>query len=762
MAEDVRITTRLSGVTGVLRGFGSIASRVRTLTTIFGVFGSALGGVTFGALTKGMIDHADAMGKLSQKVGVAVEDLTGLQVAASLSGVSMQEMANSLRFFSRAMDESQQGVAEYKEQFDRLKISVADGDGTLRGSVDVMAEVADRFAEMGDGATKTSLAVQLFGRAGSSLIPLLNQGGEALRAYRKEAEDTGQVLSEATTKAAERFNDALTRLSNAIKGAALKAIAPLIPTFARWAEEMVEATKQSGALNETMAQMVVLFKIILSSLALVNFLFQASGKLIAAYARFYVDAIDVIEQRQKAWSDHQTVLFRAMNAALRGNFGEAADIIRESFSKAGQAQKESQEKLAGAWDRIKENLKDSTGELDKFIDRLKFIWQDMGTETGAMSEAMKKLLAALSESAKLATDPLAALKSELLKMQQAYISLSAGDSALREFNLLQGELGKATGAAADALRNQIRALDEYNRKIKETQAQEEEWYKLEVAIAERDEKLDEQLTAAVETRAQRMRDLAKATQEAADPMIVYSAKVRDLIELLNDEKISQDAFNKAVGEAAKVFDQAGENITQWEKDLLQATKGFASAFTNEIASMLDNNQANWTNFRDSILSLFRKAILDAFITGPLTAAINKIVEVMKKSLSSMGGSGGIGGVIGSAIGNLFSGGGYIGGLNRAQGATYRGASPYQHGGTIPAGFAGIVGEAGPELIVPAGRSRVVPNDELGGGGTIIVNQTFQTGVSRAELSTLLPRLKADTINGVLEAKRRGGQFSRSF
>ena len=51
--------------------------------------------------------------------------------------------------------------------------------------------------------------------------------------------------------------------------------------------------------------------------------------------------------------------------------------------------------------------------------------------------------------------------------------------------------------------------------------------------------------------------------------------------------------------------------------------------------------------------------------------------------------------------------------------------------------------------------------------TVVVNQNIyvQTGVAqtvRAEMASLMPRFKADAMAGVLEAKQRGGSYSRGL
>lgn len=93
------------------------------------------------------------------------------------------------------------------------------------------------------------------------------------------------------------------------------------------------------------------------------------------------------------------------------------------------------------------------------------------------------------------------------------------------------------------------------------------------------------------------------------------------------------------------------------------------------------------------------------------------------------------------------------------------------GGSIQPNVPTVVGERGPELIVPSsGGSKVLNNmnaNNAMGGGATIVNQTInvQAGVAqtvRAEMLTLLPKFKQDTMDAVVDAKRRGGSFGQAF
>jgi hypothetical protein len=78
------------------------------------------------------------------------------------------------------------------------------------------------------------------------------------------------------------------------------------------------------------------------------------------------------------------------------------------------------------------------------------------------------------------------------------------------------------------------------------------------------------------------------------------------------------------------------------------------------------------------------------------------------------------------------------------------------GGPVTGGQAYMVGERGPELVVPSRNAQVVPNNKLGGGQgvTVIQQNTFGAGVSRAEIQAMLPKIVESTKAAVFDAQRR--------
>lgn len=113
-------------------------------------------------------------------------------------------------------------------------MGVTAGQTTLQA----MEQIAEEFANMPDGVEKTALAYKAFGKAGADLIPLLNGGREGLRAAAEEAERLGLVIDTKTARAAEAFNDNLSRLGKVTQGITTRITAGLVPTLAAVTNEL--------------------------------------------------------------------------------------------------------------------------------------------------------------------------------------------------------------------------------------------------------------------------------------------------------------------------------------------------------------------------------------------------------------------------------------------------------------------------------------------------------------------------------------------
>jgi len=197
-------------------------------------------GVALGALIVRSIAAADNALKAAQGIGVTVEELTALRHAADISGVASEEFDKALARLARSSSDAAHGLQTQKRAFDALRISVTEADGTLRNQVDILGDVAAQFSVMEDGARKTALAQEIFGGAGTRLIPMLNQGRDGLKNMTDEAEALGLVISTDTARAAEEFQDNLTRLKRVVDGLVNRLSEGLLPKLVEISEVLLD------------------------------------------------------------------------------------------------------------------------------------------------------------------------------------------------------------------------------------------------------------------------------------------------------------------------------------------------------------------------------------------------------------------------------------------------------------------------------------------------------------------------------------------
>lgn len=237
-----------TGAVAAVKRLSSELSGLQSISAKALSFGGALsvaavvGGLV--SITKAAIDQGDAFNKMSQKTGIAVEDLGKLQYAADLSGVSAEALQKGLTSLAVGMVEAAGGAGPMAEEYKKLGINLRNTDGTMKSSLDVLGELADRFQQMPDGVEKTNLAVDIFGKKlGAEMIPLLNIGAAGLKAMGDEAQSLGLVMSGELAKKSEEFNDNLSRLTKLSSAAGIEIANALIPSLNALITEYLDARK---------------------------------------------------------------------------------------------------------------------------------------------------------------------------------------------------------------------------------------------------------------------------------------------------------------------------------------------------------------------------------------------------------------------------------------------------------------------------------------------------------------------------------------
>lgn len=275
----------------IKRGLGGLTDTARSVNGLLANIGVGVSLAGLTALVKSAIDTGDALDEMSQRVGISVETLSVWKPAAEQSGVSGESFEKGLRKLSTTMLEAATGSEEAARNFAAVGVAFKNQDGTLRGTDAVLLDLAERFKAMPDGAQKTALAVQLFGKAGAELIPFLNQGRDGIEELSAEMQALGVQMSGETAAQAGEFNDALDKLKLASTSIGNQIIGSLLPALNDMAGGMVESAKEGGTLRVILDGVVLVLKTLALGAATVGKAFVALGEAIGAGVAAAVEAL---------------------------------------------------------------------------------------------------------------------------------------------------------------------------------------------------------------------------------------------------------------------------------------------------------------------------------------------------------------------------------------------------------------------------------------------------------------------------------------
>lgn len=205
-------------------------------------FVGAFGIATLGAAVKGTIDLADKMNDLNQKTGVAVKTLAGFKLVAEQNGTSLETVAKGIQLLGVNLQDAASGNANLAKLFKQLGI-----EGT--NAEEAFYKLADRIAATNSVSEKNKLVTETIGKKYLDLIPLLNQGGKAL----KESAAASGTFAEQMAKLApnaDKFNDELAKIQTNAAGISAQMLNSLIPSINKLIEQFRIGTKEAGGFWE--------------------------------------------------------------------------------------------------------------------------------------------------------------------------------------------------------------------------------------------------------------------------------------------------------------------------------------------------------------------------------------------------------------------------------------------------------------------------------------------------------------------------------
>lgn len=151
---------------------------------------------------KSTVDYGTEIALTSQRLGIGAENLQKFEFAAKAAGVESETFVRSLSLLSRRLFAAQNGSKEAAKAFAAVGIKDVRG---IKDTGDLLLIIADRFKSLPDDAHKTGLAMTLFGRAGSRVIPFLNEGSEGIKKFGDLLQALGGVMDKDAIKKAHEL-----------------------------------------------------------------------------------------------------------------------------------------------------------------------------------------------------------------------------------------------------------------------------------------------------------------------------------------------------------------------------------------------------------------------------------------------------------------------------------------------------------------------------------------------------------------------------
>lgn len=187
-------------------------------------------------------EMASSMSEAATRVGLSVEALQELRVAANASGVSNEQLESSMGRLNVALGDLQAGGKSATSAFERIGLSAADLKG--KNPQEALSLIADELMEIEDPAARAAAAQDLFGKSYAQMLPMLQGGAAGLAEAAKQSREHGQLSTENAQKLDDLADSWDKFKTDALIGVA-NAMPVVIDAFERVGDEMDRTRKES-------------------------------------------------------------------------------------------------------------------------------------------------------------------------------------------------------------------------------------------------------------------------------------------------------------------------------------------------------------------------------------------------------------------------------------------------------------------------------------------------------------------------------------
>jgi len=294
--KDSRLVRGLARASKRLQAFGA---SVRAMGLKIAAAGTAMLAPLLGA-AKVFASTGDQLDKMRARTGFSAEALSELGFAAEQGGASIDQLDRSLAAMARFSVMVERGLKTSTDLLDMLGVSV---EQFKRAKPEERFKLlAEAISQVKDPSLRAGIALNVFGRSGRELLPMLEGGRASIEELQEEARRLGITMTDEDATSAAALTDALNRLKRQLKaivvqiGAALapvltelqQNIAPIITSVINWVKEnrtlIVTVFKIAAAVVAAGVALIILGTLISSAGAVIGGLVAVIGAVGTAIA----------------------------------------------------------------------------------------------------------------------------------------------------------------------------------------------------------------------------------------------------------------------------------------------------------------------------------------------------------------------------------------------------------------------------------------------------------------------------------------------
>lgn len=186
---------------------------------------------------KNAIDQLAALDDAAQKTGASVENLSKIQQSTMAFNHNFDEVDSAISRLAKGMATVDDESNKTNKALAALGVSAKDAGGSLRDPAQVLIDVAKSLQNYQDGAAKTALVTDLFGKSGANLLPVLNDMADSVDGF------TGATKESAAEAAA--FQDNVSKLTGQLKTLAQEVASDVLPTLNSFFDTLQNIRKTS-------------------------------------------------------------------------------------------------------------------------------------------------------------------------------------------------------------------------------------------------------------------------------------------------------------------------------------------------------------------------------------------------------------------------------------------------------------------------------------------------------------------------------------